>query len=44
VVALQDTDFVPAARFDQDKDCRDLTSIPLPTDAGADTAPSAGGP
>jgi hypothetical protein len=44
VVALQDADFVPAARFKQDKDCRDLTSIPLPTDAGADTAPSAGGP
>ena len=44
VVALQDADFVPAARFNQDKDCRDLTSLPPPTDAGADTAPSAGGP
>ena len=44
VVALQDADFVPAARFKQDKDCRDLTSLPPPTDAGADTAPSAGGP
>jgi hypothetical protein len=44
VVALQDADFVPAARFKQDKDCRDLTSLPPPTDAGTDTAPSAGGP
>jgi hypothetical protein len=44
VVSLQDADFVPAARFNQDKDCRDLTSLPPPTDAGADTAPSAGVP
>jgi hypothetical protein len=44
VVALQDADLVPAARFKQDKDCRDLTSLPPPTDAGTDTAPSAGGP
>lgn len=44
VVALADADFIPAERFDQAKHCKDLTSIPLPVDAGAGAAPSAGGP
>lgn len=44
VVALADADFIAAARFDQSTNCKDLTSIPPPVDAGADAAPSAGGP
>jgi len=44
VVAFNDADFVPAGRFVQAKDCKDLTAVPLPVDAGADAAPSPGGP
>ena len=44
VVALTNADFIAAARFDQATNCKDLTSIPLPVDAGAGAAPANGGP
>jgi uncharacterized protein YegL len=45
LVSLSETDFKPAETFDQRKDCKDLTSIPMPTkDAGASAAGRDGGP
>jgi uncharacterized protein YegL len=44
-VALTEADFIPAETFDQAKHCKDLTSIPMPTDdAGVVSVLRDGGP
>jgi hypothetical protein len=43
-VSFTGADFIAAESFDQQKHCKDLTSIALPTDAGAGAAQRDGGP